>query len=98
MKRVLICFLAFFCAAALAGCVPMTVNLQRADQQAALPLPAETPVEPAVGDSVPAVSQYVDLHLVSSDRQQLLPLSRAVTVGAGQSLITETTLDRKSVV
>jgi len=92
VKRILILFLTFFCALALTGCMPLSVNLQRADQQVMLPAPSETPSEPAVGDSIPAVSQYVDLYLISSDRQQLVPLSRAVTVGAGQSLATKVLL------
>lgn len=92
MKRILILILALICAGTLTGCVPLSVNLQRADQPVALPLPDEAPSAPAVGDSVPAFSQYVDLYLLSPDRQQLVPVSRAVTVGAGQSLVTEAML------
>lgn len=92
VKRIGIFLLAMVCALMLAGCMPLSVNLQRADQPVVLPRPSEQPSAPAVGDGIPAVSQYVDLYLVSDDRQHLVPVSRAVTVGAGQSLPYETML------
>lgn len=92
VKRILIILLALFCAVTTTGCVPLSVNMQRADQAVELPLPEETPSEPVVGDDAPSVSQYVELYLVSDDGQQLTPVSRVVTVGAGQSPATETLL------
>ncbi len=71
------------------GCMPMSINLQRADQAVQLPVHSEAPLDPAIGDTMPTVSYYIPLHFVSADRNRLVPVSRAVIVAPGQSLITE---------
>lgn len=88
MKRMEIILIALVCAMTLSGCMPLSVNLQRADQPVSLPSPGVQPVEPAVGDSLPVSSQYVPLYFVSED-QQLVAFSRAITAEPGQSLISQ---------
>ena len=92
MKRIAIGLLAAACMIMLSGCMPLSVNLQRADQAVSLPVPDAGEAEPAIGDSLPSSSYYVSLYLVSSDQRALVPVSRAVTVGPGQSLATEALL------
>lgn len=92
VKRIALYMLAAVCALVLSGCMPLSVNLQRADQAVSLPVPDADAAEPAVGDNLPPVSYYVSLYLVSADQRTLVPFSRAVTVGPGQSLATEALL------
>lgn len=85
MKKFSFFVYALVCALILSGCVPLSVDLQQSDQPVSLPLPEEKEIEPAVGDSQPAVSYYVPLYFVSEDRQ-LISFKRAITVEPGQSL------------
>ena len=92
MKRAIALLMIAVCAAVMTGCMPLSIDLQRDDQEVTLPTPSDQPAEPAIGDSLPSASYYVRLHLVSADRQRLVPVSRAITVGPGQSLMTEALL------
>ena len=92
MKKAMALLMALVCALMLSGCMPLSVNLQRDDQQITLPEPSSRPVDPVIGDSMEAASYYATLHFVSADRQRLVPFSRAITVTPGQSLVTETLL------
>lgn len=85
MKKTIILAWMLICMLALSGCVPLSVDLQQADQPVSLPLPAEEKIEPAVGDSQPSVSYYVPLYFLSENRQ-LISFKRAITVEPGQSL------------
>lgn len=85
MRKFSLIVYALICALMLSGCMPLSVDLQRADQPVSLPEPEAGAAEPAVGDSQPSYSYYVPLYFVSSD-QQLISFKRAVTVEAGGSL------------
>lgn len=85
MKRISLIFLALICTVCLTGCVPLSVNLQRTDQTVSLPLPSESPIEPAVGDSVGSASYKTAFYLVSPE-QQLVPVYRTITLQSGESL------------
>ena len=91
MKKAMIWIWTLMIALVLSGCVPLSVDLQQADQPVSLPLPEEAPIEPAVGDTLSAVSYYVPLYSVSHDRQ-LISFKRAITVEPGQSLAEQTLL------
>lgn len=84
MKRILLVFLALACAIGLSGCVPLSVNLQRADQTVSLPLPAAEAVEPAVGDSLTAAEYEMTLYQVTPE-QQLFPVRRTIEVQPGET-------------
>lgn len=85
MKRISLILLALVCAVWLTGCVPLSVNLQRTDQTVSLPLASESPVEPAVGDSMNSASYKAAFYLVSPE-QQLVPVYRTITLQPGESL------------
>ena len=85
MKKTMIMIWALVVMTALSGCMPLSVDLQRADQPVSLPSPADAETESAVGDSQSAISYYVPLYFVSDDRQ-LVSFKRAITVQPGQSL------------
>lgn len=91
MKRMLTGLLALVVMMMLTGCMPLSVDLQRADQPVSLPEPGGETIEPAIGDSQSAVSYYVPLYFVSEDRQ-LISFKRAITVEPGQSLIEQALL------
>lgn len=91
MKKAMILIWMLVVMIALSGCMPLSVDLQKADQPVSLPSPSMQPVEPAVGDSLPAASYYVPLYSVSED-QQLISFKRAISVESGESLIEKTLL------
>ena len=91
MKKLSLIVYALVCAVMLSGCMPLSIDLQRADQPVSLPTPDAEYADPVIGDSQPAVSYYVPLYFVSSD-QQLVSFKRAITVEAGQSLIEQAVL------
>lgn len=91
MKKCIFLLMALSLAMMLSGCMPLSVDLQRADQPVSLPVPAGETAAPAVGDSQSAASYYVPLYFVSAD-QQLISYKRAITVEPGQSLMEQTVL------
>jgi len=91
MKKAIILSWMLICMLALSGCVPLSVDLQRADQPVSMPEPAGETAAPAVGDSQSAASYYVPLYSVSED-QQLISFKRAISVESGESLIEKTLL------
>lgn len=91
MKKFSLIVYMLVCAVILSGCIPLSIDLQRADQPVLLPTPDTENYEAVIGDGQPAVSYYVPLYFVSSD-QQLVSVKRAITVEPGQSLIEQAML------
>ncbi len=91
MKKSIFLLMALILAMMLSGCVPLSVDLQRADQPVSMPEPAGETAAPAIGDSQSASSYYVPLYFVSAD-QQLISFKRAITVEPGQSLMEQALL------
>jgi len=89
IKRMTFTVALLLCTLWLSGCVPLSVNLQRADQTVSLPLPRDVEPESAIGDSQAALSVPVTLYLISED-YQLFPVSRTIEASEGKSLIEET--------
>ncbi len=85
-RRILAAILAAACAL-LSGCVPMSVDLQRADQPATLVVPTAEPQESVLGDTVAGSLYNVTIYYVSASGQRLLPQQRPLIVEEGESLV-----------
>ncbi len=88
MKRAIIICMFMCCALMLGGCVPLAIDMQRADGEVSLPVPAAQSVEEALGDVHRTVNQTVTLYVVS-DEQQLVPVERVISVDREGSVVTE---------
>lgn len=91
MKKLSFIVYALVCAVMLSGCMPLSVNLQRADQSVSLPTPDVQAVEPVIGDHLSAVSRYIPLHFVSGD-QQMISFNRAISAEPGHSIVEQAIL------
>lgn len=87
MKRLGIFVIFLLCALLLSGCVPLAINMQRADEQISLPAPGAPAVEAAQGDVLITSNRAATLYVVSDD-QQLAAVERVISFDAGESPIT----------
>lgn len=87
MKRLGILVIFLLCALLLSGCVPLAINMQRADEQISLPAPGAPVVEAAQGDVLITSNRAATLYVVSDD-QQLAAVERVISSDAGESTIT----------
>lgn len=90
MKRILLLLPALMCVLCLSGCMPLSVQLQRADQEVVLPAPAAEALDPAVGDSSVYSTHRMTLYYISSDQQMLVPFQRSITANDEETLILQT--------
>ncbi len=89
MKRLGIVIIFLICALMLSGCVPLAINMQRANESISLPAPAAPSVESAQGDVQISQNRAATLYVVSDD-QQLAAVERVLTADGEESAAVKT--------